>query len=300
MGYQFHGPIVRPPTDADSLFIEVTAGCTHNSCTFCNFYKDTPLWVATNEEVEQQLREAKREVPAVGKIWASGGNPFALSAHRLIELGDLFRKYYPMARVSTYARIDDIFRKSVDDLRAIREHGIDDILIGIEPGDDEALSFVNKGYTAEDIVRECHKLDEAGMPYRMIYLGGLLGAGRLVESARKSAQIFNQIHPYYMYYTNVSVLPGTKLHEQMQAGEYQEATEKERLLEMRELIAGLENHITIDSSTAASSVYLMAELPRDKKAALAALDKEIANFTDEDERKLHARRTDEVGVEHGR
>ncbi|MGN0070938.1 MAG: radical SAM protein, partial [Atopobiaceae bacterium] len=233
---EWHGPIIRPQTDADSLFIEVTAGCTHNSCTFCNFYKDTPLWVATDDEIEEQLQEAKREIPRVSKIWASGGNPFALSAKRLIGIGDLFRKYYPEATVSTYARIDDFKRKSVDDLKEIKAHGIDEVMIGIETGDDEALAFVNKGYTAADIVRECQKLDEAGFAYRMIYLGGLLGAGRLVESAKRSAEVLNQIHPYYMIYTNVAVLPGTKLFDQKLSGEFTEATEKERLQEMRELI----------------------------------------------------------------
>ncbi len=287
---QFHGPIIRPQTDADSLFIEITAGCTHNSCTFCNFYKNTPLWVASNEEIEQQLIEAKKQIPYVRKIWASGGNPYALSTKRLIEIGDLFRKYYPEARVSTYARIDDFKRKSVKDIRLIKEHGIDEIMIGIETGDDEALAFVDKGYTAEDIVTQCHKLDEAGVTYRMIYLGGLLGKGKLVESARKSAAVLNQIHPYYMIYTNVAVLPGTKLYDQMVSGEYTEATELERLKEMRELIADLTIPITVDSGTAASSIFLQAQLPRDKKAALAALDKVIRNFSSKEEHALSARR----------
>ena len=75
---EFHGPIVRPYTDADSLFIEVTTGCTHNSCTFCNFYKDTPFRVAPIEQVEKDLQEASREVPFATRIWASGGNPFCL------------------------------------------------------------------------------------------------------------------------------------------------------------------------------------------------------------------------------
>lgn len=111
---EFHGPIVRPYTDADSLFIEVTTGCTHNSCTFCNFYKDTPFRVAPIEQVEKDLQEASREVPFATRIWASGGNPFCLSTRRLIQLGDLFKKYFPKARVSTYARIDDLFHKSAE------------------------------------------------------------------------------------------------------------------------------------------------------------------------------------------
>ena len=287
---EFHGPIIRPQTDADSVFIEVTAGCTHNKCTFCNFYKDTPFWVAPIEQVERDLKEAAARWPRAKKIWASGGNPFALHTDKLIALGDLFRKYFPEARVSTYARINDFFRKSVEDIRAIKEHGIDEVMIGIETGDDEALLAVNKGYTAQDIVRECQKLDQAGMTYRMIYLGGLLGAGKLEESAKKSAAILNQIHPYYMILTNVSILPGTPLYEQMQRGEFTEASEKERLKEIRTLIAHMENPITIDTATAASSIYFVAELPREKEQILRELDRAIEHFTDAQEKMLHARR----------
>lgn len=282
---EFHGPIVRPYTDADSLFIEVTTGCTHNSCTFCNFYKDTPFRVAPIEQVEKDLQEASREVPFATRIWASGGNPFCLSTRRLIQLGDLFKKYFPKARVSTYARIDDLFHKSAEDIREIREHGIDDV-----------LKAVNKGYTAEDVIRECQKIGQAGLPFRIIYLGGLAGAGRLEESARKSAAVFNQIHPYYMYLTNVAVLPGTKLYGQMMRGEFAEATEKERLQEIRTLLAEMRNPIVVDTESAASSIYLKAKLPEEKASVLRELDAFIARFSPEQEKLLHARRARMLSV----
>ena len=163
---EFHGPIIRPGTDADSVFIEVTAGCTHNGCTFCNFYRDTPFYVAPFEQIEKDLQEAKQAYPNAKKVWASGGKPFALSTEKLIALGKLISKYYPDAIVSTYARIDDV-------------------MIGIDSGDDAVLSFVNKGYIAKDIVTECQKLDEATFPYRMIYLGRLAGKGNLFKVLEK-------------------------------------------------------------------------------------------------------------------
>lgn len=291
----YHGPIIRPQTDANSIFLEVTAGCTHNSCTFCNFYKDTPFWVAPLSQIEEDLQEAYHYAPHAKDIWLSGGNPYALAPNKLEEVGKLVRKYYPKARVSTYARIDDFFRKSEDDIRRLKPY-IDEIMIGIETGDDEALAFVNKGYTAEDIIRECQKLDRADQTYRMIYLGGLAGAGKSEESARRSAKVFNQIHPYYMILTNVAILPGTKLYDQMQAGEFTEATELERIKEIRELVANMENRITIDTGTAASSIYFKAELPRDKEKTLKYLDKVIAEFTDEKERQMHGRRARMLSV----
>lgn len=159
-------------------------------------------------------------------------------------------------------------------------------MIGIETGDDDVLSFVNKGYTAQDILDAGKKMDEAGITYRMIYLGGLAGKGNLVESAKKSAEIFNQIHPYYMMLTNVSVLPGTKLYDQMQAGEWTEATEKERIEEIRTLIAELKIPITINSGTSTSSVRFEVTLPQEKEQILSALDKTIDQFDEQTEAEL--------------
>lgn len=287
----YHGPIVRPQTDADSIFIEVTIGCTYDKCTFCNFYKDYPFSVANIEDVEADLKEAAAMYPHAKKVWASGGNPYALSPEKLADLAILFKKYLPEARISTYARIDDLFNKTVEDIRDLKDLGWEDIVIGIESGDDEVLDHVKKGYTAQDILDQCHKLEEAGVAYRIIYLGGLAGLDKCKESARRSAEIINQIHPYYMYLTTAAVLPGTPLYEEMMAGDFKDATELERIEEFRELIAHLDNHITVFSQTSTNMVPFTVTLPEQKESILKELDKVIANFTAQDEAYLHAIRS---------
>ncbi len=291
----FHGPIVRPPSDANSLFIEVTAGCSHNACTFCNFYKDTPFWVAPLSQIEEDLQEAQREWPDAKNIWASGGNPFALAPDKQIAVWDLMKKYYPDARITTYAAIYDFKHKSVEDLKQIKEHGLSELVIGIETGDDEVLEFVNKGYTSQELIEAGRKLAEAGIAYRIIYLGGLAGKGKLVESAKKSAAIFNQIHPYGMLLTSVTVLPGTKLYDQMMAGEWGDPSEKERVEEVRALIEALDTSITITSASSASSLTFEVALPRDKEPILAELDRVIDSFDEQTEAQLkrwrHAQRS---------
>ena len=112
----------------------------------------------------------------------------------------------------------------------------------------------------------------------MIYLGGLAGRGHLVESAKKSAKIFNQIHPYYMMLTNVAVLPGTKLYDQMKKGEWTEATEKERIEEIRTLISELNIPITINSGTSTSTVRFEVKLPEEKDKILKELDDVLDKF----------------------
>ena len=242
--------------------------------------------VAPLSQIEADLKEAKRDWPDAKNIWASGGNPFVLSTEKQIEVWDLIKRYYPDARISTYAIISDFKNKSVEDIKKIKEHGLDEIMIGIETGDDEVLRFVNKGYTAADILEAGRKMDEAGITYRMIYLGGLAGKGKLVESAKRSAKIFNQIHPYYMMLTNVSVLPGTKLFEQMQAGQWVEASEKERIEEIRTLLNELQIPITVNSGTSTTTVRFEVKLPEERQQILSQLDDVLDKFDEKTENAL--------------
>ena len=213
-----------------------------------------------------------------------------MSTEKQIRVWELIKRYYPEARLSTYAIITDFRNKTVDDIRRIKASGLDDLVIGIESGDDEVLEAVDKGYKSDEIIEACRRLDEAGLDYRMIYLGGLAGAGKLEASAKKSAAIINQIHPYYMYLTTVSVLPGTPLYRDMMEGKFKEATEKERIKEMRELIADVNIPITVNSENAASSVNFTVDLPTEKPLILNELDKFLANFSDDAEKAMSRRR----------
>ena len=241
----FNGPIVRPQTDADSLFIEVTVGCTHNSCSFCNFYKGYPFGVASLEQIESDLREASRRYPKVRKIWANGGNPYALPTDRLEKVGNLIKSYFPEARISTYARVDDLTRKTAEEMKRLKKAGFEDIVIGFETGDDEALSYVNKGYTSADIITGCRRLEEADVSYRMIFLGGLSGKGKCEAAGRKTAELLNQLHPYMLYLNSVSVLPGTKLYEERESGLFNEADERELVMEFVALLENMTNEIEV-------------------------------------------------------
>lgn len=282
----YNGPIVRPQTDANSVFIEVTIGCSHDGCTFCNFYNEFPFRVAPLEHVEADLKEASIRWPDAKNVWASGGNPYALSTNKLARLAELFRQYMPQAKISTYAHIKDLLRKSVDDMKYLKNLGFGDLVIGVESGDDDVLKDTNKGYTSADILEGCHRLDKAGVSYRIIYLGGLAGKGKGVESAIKSAGIINQINPYYMYLTTASVLPDTKLYEQMINGEFVEESEKERLEEFHMLITLMDKEIGVFSQTSTVTVPFVCQLPRDRERVLTILEQAINSITDEDEKRI--------------
>lgn len=286
----FNGPIVRPPQEDYRQFIEVTIGCTHNRCKFCNFYHGYQFRMAPLEQIESDLWQVYRVNPSQRLFWANGGNPYALSTERLTVLGELFQKHFPGAEIAMYARVSDVNRKSVDDIRSLKTLGIDNLVIGVETGDDEVLQHMNKGYTSHDIVEQLGKLDEAGVRYRIVYLGGLAGKGKCVESARRTVEVFNQIHPTLIGTTSLAVLPGTELYEEMESGRFEEASEKERQQEYRTLFAGLQNHVQVVNGGVMSYLGKETFLPEDKDALLARMDAMIAGITDEDELLMYRRR----------
>lgn len=292
----YNGPIVRPPTNINSIFLEITVGCTHNSCKFCNFYKDYPFKVASFEQIEADLKEASQFNPNAKKVWASGGNPYALSVDKLAKIAKLIKEYLPEAKISTYARINDFEQKSVDDIKYLRDLGFEDIVIGIESADDEVLTNMDKGYSTEDIIRQLTKLEEAKVPYRIIYLGGLAGANKCEESAKKTANILNQFHPNMILLTSLAILPGTRLYDEMKNGIFKEASELELIKESRSLLSNLNNDIDIFAETSTNSVSFTASFPKDKERVIAQFDKIIDNFTVEHENRLHARRSQMLSV----
>lgn len=292
----YNGPIVRPQTDADSLFIEVTVGCTHNKCTFCNFYDGYRFSIAPLSQIEEDLIEAQRMYPHVKKLWANGGNPYALSTEKLAAIGKLFRKYFPESRISTYARVDDLTRKSVEEMRYLKGLGWEDLVVGFENGDDEALAYVNKGYTSADVLEGCKKLEEAGVDYRLIFLGGLAGKGKCEASARKTAAVLNQLHPYLMYLNSVSVLPGTRLYEDCKKGVFQEAGEKELVMEFVTLLEHMKNDIRIFAAPNTTPFSFYVDLQPNKKELLRQMREFADTLSNEKETEMAEQRSSRRSV----
>lgn len=281
----YNGPIVRPQTDADSLFIEVTVGCTHNKCSFCNFYHGYPFSVAPLEQIEEDLKEARRRYPRVKKIWANGGNPYALSTERLAAVAKLIKTYFPNSRISTYARVDDLTRKSVDEMRLLKERGIEDLVVGFESGDDTVLRDTNKGYTAADVLDGCKKLEQAGVDYRMIFLGGLAGKGKCEASAQKTAALLNQLHPYLLYLNSVSILPGTKLYDDWKRGSFQTAEEGELVREFISLLEHMKNEIAIFAAPNTTPFSFFVDFQPNKQEILAYMRKFLDSMDGQEEKK---------------
>ena len=276
----FTGTIWRPPYEAYSLLIQVTAGCTHHSCKFCTLYEDLPFKfrMSPREEVEEDLKETSRYYNKVPRVFFTGANPFALSVDKLKTLAKSVHEYFPACQsMGCFSRITDVTRKSVEDLKELRALGYDGITFGIETGDDEALTFMKKGYLAKDILEQCRKMDEAGISYNFFYLTGISGSGRGNIGAKETAKVINQLHPKIIDASMLTIYPTSELYKEIQAGNWKEETELEKLEELKTLIENLTVDAKFATDGAFNLIQVRGNLKKDKKKLVRFLEQQISS-----------------------
>lgn len=304
----FTGTIWRPPYEAASLLIEAAAGCTHHRCKFCTLYDDLPFSFRMSplEDIEADLLEAQtalhspmgkltaalQGLPAQGgpdRAFLTGANPFVLKTDRLLEIARLIGRYFPaIGTIGCFARITDIGLKTDGELEQLRAAGYDGLTIGVETGDGPSLTFMDKGYTPEDILTQCRRLDRAGVGYNFFYLTGIAGAGQGERSAGASAELFNQLHPRLIGSSMLTVYPNSRLYREIQAGNWREAGEVEKYEELKTLASRLDIPVILAALGASNAYQFQGRLPEDREAILAALDGIIRR---ESEDRLRSYRT---------
>ena len=297
----FHGTIWRPPYEAESLLLQATAGCTHHACKFCTLYEDLPFRFRMSplEEIEADLREAQlwgtdpmamlsarlQGIPrpqGPRRVFLVGANPFVLLPKRLEEIAELVRRYLPTVEsIGCFARVTDVGLKSGEELRRLRTLGYDGLTVGVETGDVRALAFMNKGCQARDIVEQAARLDEAGISYSFFYLAGISGAGRGAEGALRSAEIFNQTRPRRIGSSMLTVFPSSELYREIQAGNWKEESELEKLGELKTLVEHMSVPTRFETEGASNLVRVRGDLPEDRERLAGYLESLIAGADEE-------------------
>lgn len=274
----YTGTIWRPPYEAWSALLQVTAGCTHHGCKFCTLYEDLTFKfrMSPMSEIDEDLRELQQKAPNVSRVFLTGANPFVLETSKLKEIARSARQCLPkLTSIGCFARVTDITPKSVSELKDLRALGYNRITIGVETGDDAALSFMNKGYTSADILEQCHKLDEANIEYDIFYLTGIYGKGKSAEGAANTLKVFNQINPKLIGASMLTVYPTSELFFEIQNGRWTEETETEKYEEMKALIQGLEIRTVFAAMGASNLLRLQGNIPDDKELLISQIDKFI-------------------------
>lgn len=239
---KYTGTTYRPPVEHDSLLLQVTVGCAHNKCTFCNMYRDVDFEIETIEQIENDLKKAKTMYRNVKRVFLLNGDAFVLSADRLREISKKITQYFPeVETITMYSSVHDIISKSDADLKDLRDnYRINDLYIGLETGHQETLKNIKKGHNLDDAIRELARLDRANIDYIALFMLGIAGKGKGHENAIASSSLINSINPKAIWFGTLGVYDESPLGKALKDGKFTLAPEIEILNEEKEIISLIE------------------------------------------------------------
>jgi len=272
----YEGLIIRPPSEAYSLLLQVTTGCSHNKCTFCGTYRQKKLKIKPLEQIKKDLREAS-SYDDVDKVFLCDGDALIIPQPRLEEILNLINDNLPnINRIGTYANAKSILRKSVDELKTLRSLGLKIIYLGVETGNVELLKKINKGVTYEQMVTAARRVKEAGIILSVTVILGLGGIEKSTEHARDTAKILTDIDPDYAGALTLMFVPETELYEDYLAGRFVLPDKFGFIRELYLMIA--ESNFTncyFTSNHASNYLSVKAYLPREKEKILKMISSVI-------------------------
>ena len=288
----YSGSVYRPPSEARSLIVQCTLGCSHNKCAFCIMYKDKKFSINPIEQVLGDLAEARSYSRHIEKTFLADGDALVLPMDYLLTVLDYICQYFPECkRVAAYASTKALKGKTDEELRTLRERGLGIVYIGLETGDEELLAKYNKGVTAQETVAQTIRAKEAGIAVSVTAINGMAGSqGNWERHAIETAKAVSQMKPDYIAFLTLRVYTGTPLHDWIDAGEFKLMEPVELLHETRVFLEHIDSEGSIFRSNHASNYLpLGGTLNQDREELIATIDAALDG-------KVRLRRAVELGL----
>jgi radical SAM superfamily enzyme YgiQ (UPF0313 family) len=275
---EYEGIVIRPPSEAESLILQVTLGCSHNRCTFCPTYKGRRFQIKGLDRIKEEIDEMAPCGP-FRKVFLADGDALIIPQDKLIAILQYLKERLPgLRRVGLYGNAKSILRKSVEELRALKALKLGIVYLGVETGDPTLLEKVRKGASYEQMVEAGRRVKEAGITLSATVLLGLGGVEHGQQHALATAKILSDIDPDFASALTLMVVPGTPLHEEMESGRFQLPSPFQLLEELGTLIA--HTHFTncyFTSNHASNYLPIKARLPRDKETVVRLIQKVVSS-----------------------
>jgi coproporphyrinogen III oxidase-like Fe-S oxidoreductase len=266
-------PLFRPPSEANSLIFQITVGCSQNSCTFCGMYKMKKFRIRPVAEILREIDEIPAHYqPHIDRVFLADGDALVYPFAGLVTILEALAAAFPgLTRVGAYASPNSLTTKSPAELAALRKQKLRILYFGLESGDDETLTTIRKGFTAERMAELALMARDAGMKLSVTAILGLAGRGRSLEHARATAAWVNRVNPEYF-----SLLTLFHRHNDDFVRSLQQCTRRELMLEARELLCHLQPARTILRSNHVSNfLNLSGSYPKDRQRLIDDVDRSI-------------------------
>ncbi len=283
---RYEGNIFRPPSEAYSLLVQVTVGCTHNKCTFCSMYKDKQFHIRKLDDILEDLAWARRHYARVERIFLCDGDALALSVNKLMPILNYIRENFPECeRVTAYARAEDALRKTDEELKQLYEAGLTMAYVGAESGSEKVLEDIHKGETRQQLIDGVKKIEASGMKASVTFISGLAGKAGWEEHAIESGKMISEMSPSYVALLTLIVDPSVPMAKDIESGKMELLSAEEV---MKETLLMLENtNVTrkcvFRSNHASNYLSLKGNLPDDKERMMEQIQEAMSNHMFKDE-----------------
>jgi radical SAM superfamily enzyme YgiQ (UPF0313 family) len=271
-------PVIRPPAERDSFLLQVTLGCSVDTCTFCGAYKNKPFRVKDPKEILSDIDRHARRHADTRRVFLMDGDALVLANSKLIPILEKLEQSFPkLSRVSSYANGTNILRKSEEELAELYRHKLSLVYMGLESGSQDILDRCRKSSRVDEMVEAVHKAAAAGIKSSVIVLLGLGGKKYSKEHVQGTVEALNRMQPRYLSFLSLMLIPGTPLAREAGKGDFDELDPMDLLKESCAIIDGLELKKTIFRSDHASNhLALEGVFPKDKTVLLNSLRSAIS------------------------
>ncbi|HKM29016.1 MAG TPA: radical SAM protein [Anaerovoracaceae bacterium] len=273
---RYEGNIYRPPSEAYSLLIQVTIGCSHNKCTFCSMFKDKKFRVRDMNEVLEDLQMARKAYRKVEKIFLCDGDALCLANSKLVVILDRINELFPECkRISVYGSAKDVLRKTPEELIELRDKGVGMIYLGAESGSNKVLEMINKGVTIEQEIEAVHKIEASGIEASVTFISGMGGKALWEEHAIETGKAISKMNATYVSLLTLMLDPIAPIYGQIERGEFELLSAEEVLAETYLMMkhANPDEICIFRSNHASNYVSLRGNLPFDKARMMDQLDR---------------------------
>jgi len=267
---KYEGMIFRPPSEANSLILQVTVGCSYNRCTFCGAYREKSFRVKSFDEVKNDIDEVSSYGTRVPRVFLADGDALVLPQKELVQILDYLKlKLSGVERIGIYANAKDILKKDREELQNLKELGLGIIYLGLESGNPEVLQRIKKNATVDQMIRAADRVKESGILLSVTVLLGIGGVEGSQAHAEDTGTVLSKMDPDFVGALSLMVVPGTPIEKEIETGPWVLPTPFGLIEELQTMIAHCEfSHCFFASNHASNYLPLKIQMPEQKEEAL--------------------------------
>jgi radical SAM superfamily enzyme YgiQ (UPF0313 family) len=271
----YEGSVFRPPSEARSLILQATIGCSHNKCTFCITYRDKEFRIKSYEEVKNDVEMVLPNYKDTKRIFLADGNALIIPTDGLKKILSLLKESFPnLERIGIYGCPQDILKKSVSELKTLKDAGLGIIYLGLESGSDMILRKVKKGVASKRMIEAANRVKEVGITLSVIFILGLGGKEHSKEHAVETAKVLSEMDPDYIGALTLMVIKGTEIYDEVNSGKLEILEPREVFEEVRILVENLElSNCVFRANHASNYLPIGGTLPDDKQEILDKIER---------------------------